>query len=552
MNNNRSPLAKTATRIINSSLTAGLLLASPLLAQDIFPLISLNKLSSFQKGDPTVIYDQSAAEIVKYDAQSKRLFIVNAYDKSIDVVDINDVNNPTLLHSIDLSEIGTPNSVDVCPRRRSNEIAVAVANDDPTKRGQAVFFNIDGHLLGSVEVGFLPDMITYSPNGRTVMVANEGEPNADYTVDPEGSITIIRRRGKQFKAKEIRFNKLSTEQLEGLRITGREGVTLTPAQDIEPEFISIEPKGKFAYVTLQENNAVAKINIRSAKIDAIFPLGSIDHSKFGSELDASNKDGSIRIANWPVNGLPMPDSIATYRVDGETYFLTANEGDGREREIEVDGEDVLVYSDETRVKDINLNPSSFPLADSLQLQENLGRLKVVATEGNLDDDPDYEELYSFGTRSFSIYNSKGERVFDSGSDFEKIIADRLPADFGSTNDENGSFDNRSDDKGPEPEAIELGVINKRTYAFIGLERIGGVMIYDVSKPNDVRFIEYINPRDFSGDAESGTAGDLGPEGIKFISAKQSPNGKNLLVVANEVSGTTTVFEIVEQSSVEQP
>lgn len=535
-----------SSRVLTTALACSLLSAGPLLADDTVPLITLNKVSSFQKGNPGDIFDESAAEIVKYHARSKRLFIVNAHDKTIDIVDIRDVSNPRLIRSIDISPMGTPNSVDVRPGRRSNEIVVAVANDDPTKRGKAVFFTIGGRPIRAVEVGFLPDMITYSPDGRTAVVANEGEPNEDYTVDPEGSVTIIQRRGRCVRAREVRFNKLTAEQLKGVRITGREGVTLTPAQDIEPEYVSIDPWGRYAYVTLQENNAVAKINIRCAKIEDILPLGSIDHSKHGYGLDASNKDDAIRIANWPVNGLPMPDAIATYRFRGETYFLTANEGDGREREVEINGEDVLVYSDEARVKDLDLNPLSFPLADSLQLQENLGRLKVVATEGNLDGNPDYEELYSFGTRSFSIFNSKGELIFDSGSDFEKIIADRLPDDFGSTNDENDSFDNRSDDKGPEPEAIELGVIDGRTYAFVGLERIGGIMIYDVTSPYDVRFVDYVNSRDFGGDPEQGTAGDLGPEGIKFISARQSPDGRNLLVVANEVSGTTTVFEIVPQ------
>lgn len=519
-------------------------------ADESVPLVTLNALSTFQKGDPAEIFDESAAEIVKYDPQSKRLFIVNGYDDAIDIVDIQDVTSPQLVSSIDVSSMGNPNSVDVNPRRRSNQIAVAIANNDPTLRGKVAFYNTDGVFLSEVQVGFLPDMLTYNKRGNRVLVANEGEPNDDYTVDPEGSVSIISNLNKSPRVREIGFNSLSEHQLEGVRITGKEGVTLTPGQDIEPEFIALDPMDRYAFVTLQENNAVAKINIGKGTIEAMLPLGSTDHSKFGYALDASNKDDAIRIANWPVNGLPMPDAIATYRVkgkNGKTYFLTANEGDGREREVEINGEDVLIYSDETRVKDVLLDPTSFPLATELQDQANLGRLKVVATEGNYDEDDEFEELFSFGTRSFSIYDSDGNLVYDSGSDFETIIADRLPAEFGSTNDENGSFDDRSDDKGPEPEAIEVGEIDGRTYAFIGLERIGGIMIYDITDPYDVMFIDYVNNRDFTGDAEAGTAGDLGPEGIIFIPAKDSPNGANLLVVANEVSGTTTIYEIVPQS-----
>ena len=40
-----------------------------------------------------------------------------------------------------------------------------------------------------------------------------------------------------------------------------------------------------------------------------------------------------------------------------------------------------------------------------------------------------------------------------------------------------------------------------------------------------------------------TAGDLGPEGLVFIPAAQSPNGRPLLVVGNEVSGTTAVLQL---------
>ena len=541
--------SKSITRNLSSIIGSGLMFTSllHLQAEEQLPLITLNPLSTFQKGDPAAIFDQSAAEIVKYHPRTKRLFIVNGYSKSVDIVDIRNASNPVLIRSIDLSAMGTPNSVDVNPGRHTNEIAIAVANEDPTKRGKVAFYTTNGRFIRAVRVGFLPDMVTYNSRGNVVLVANEGEPNEDYTVDPEGSVTIIRKHRHHVHVKEVRFNRLTEEQLEGVRITGREGVTLTAAQDIEPEFISIDPADRFAYVTLQENNAVAKIDIHRAKVIDMLPLGSIDHSKYGNALDASNKDDAIRIVNWPVNGLLMPDAIATYRVGGETYFVTANEGDGREREVEIDGEDVLIYSDETRVKDVSLDPNSFPLSAHLQEQENLGRLKIVATEGNYDDDSEYEELFSFGTRSFSIFNSKGELVFDSGVDFEAIIANRFPNDFGSTNDENDSFDNRSDDKGPEPEAIELGKINGRTYAFIGLERIGGIMIYDITNPHDVVFIDYVNNRNFAGDAELGTAGDLGPEGIKFIPARQSPNGKNLLVVANEVSGTTTIFEITPQN-----
>jgi Ca2+-binding RTX toxin-like protein len=250
-------------------------------------------------------------------------------------------------------------------------------------------------------------------------------------------------------------------------------------------------------------------------------------------LDASDEDGNINIRNWPVQGMYQPDAIATFAVNGETYIVTANEGDARD----YDG-----FSEEVRVADLTLDPDAFPNADELQAEAALGRLTVTNTLGDPDGDGDFDQLFSFGARSFSIWDSAGNLVFDSGDDFERITAELLPDEFNSDNDENDSLDSRSDAKGPEPEGVVTGVVDGRTYAFIGLERIGGIMVYDVTNPVSPSFVQYINTRDFEGNAEAGTAGDLGPEGLVFIAAEDSPTGRPLLAVANEVSGSTTLYD----------
>lgn len=184
-------------------------------------------------------------------------------------------------------------------------------------------------------------------------------------------------------------------------------------------------------------------------------------------------------------------------------------------------------------------------ADELQDEANLGRLTVTTTAPQTDDG-EFEELHSLGGRSFSVWSSSGGLVFDSGDDFEQVTAEMLPEDFNSDNEANDSFDNRSDNKGPESEGIEFAEVFSRAYAFIALERVGGVMIYDIQNPRNPRFVDYVNNRDFAGDPEADTAGDLGPEGLTFIAPSDSPNGKPLLVVANEVSGSTTIYEIKER------
>jgi hypothetical protein len=515
--------------------------------------LSFQQLSTVRNGDAAALFAQSAAEIVKFDPITKRMFVVNGATDSIDIFDATNLNEPVFIESVDLSEIGNPNSVDINPNPKANEVAVAVGADDLTQRGKVVFISKDGDIQGlPVEVGYLPDMLTYDSKGNHVVVANEGEPNEDYTVDPEGSVSIIRINVSKRIHFEVTFSHLTPENVPGVRITGPEGTTV--AQDLEPEFISIHDN--IAYVTLQENNAVAKININNRKIEAILPLGSINHADLGNAIDFSDRDfdgtsgggGIIRIANWPVRGLLMPDGIATYTApveDGSkkrgTYFVTANEGDARER---------AGYIDEGRVTSRTLDPSAFPLGATLKLNQNLGRLNVVTTEGKIDGTSVHEQLFSFGSRSFSIFDENGKMVFDSGEMIETYLAENYPtAAFNSTHDENPSFDTRSDNKGPEPESVEIGVIGDKTYAFIALERFSGIFVCDITNPRDVKFAGFAMNRDFGVTYKSGNltnvaaAGDLGPEGLDFVPAAKSPNGKPLLVVANEVSGTTTIYQV---------
>ncbi|MBW7882665.1 MAG: choice-of-anchor I family protein [Caldilineaceae bacterium] len=248
-------------------------------------------------------------------------------------------------------------------------------------------------------------------------------------------------------------------------------------------------------------------------------------------LDASDKDDGIFIQNWPVLSLYQPDAIGAYTVNGQTYLVTANEGDARD----YDG-----YSEEKRLADIVLDASAFPDAAYLQQSENLGRLRITTASGDTDGDGLYEQIVGYGGRSFSIWDTAGNLIFDSGDALEQITAELLPEGFNS-NGESDSFDSRSDDKGPEPEAVAIGVLDGRTYAFVGLERIGGIFVYDITDPKAPTFIEYVNNRDLSAPTEE--AGDLAPEGIIMVPAGASPTAGPLLIVANEFSGTTSIWAI---------
>jgi hypothetical protein len=212
---------------------------------------------------------------------------------------------------------------------------------------------------------------------------------------------------------------------------------------------------------------------------------------------------------------------------GETFLLTANEGDSR-------------VSEETRVADETLDPVMFPDAITLQSPGNLGRLRITNGRGDLDGDGDFDELYAFGGRSFSIWSTSARLVVDSGDFFERVTAAAVPTIFNSNGDSAATFDTRSDDKGPEPEGLELGKVFGRTYAFVGLERVGGIMVLDVSNPFQPVFVRYVNNH-IPGSPVA--LGDISPEGLLFIKAEDSPNGTPLLVASHEISGTVTIYEI---------
>lgn len=463
---------------------------------------------------------ESAAEISAYDPISQSLFITNGSTNSIDILNISNPKTPSLISNINLNAYGAGvNSVAV----KNGLVAVAIGSDPKTNLGTVAFFNTSGSFLNSVTVGALPDMLTFTSDGSKILVANEAEPeplSIDPDVDPEGSVSIIDLSSGVGSATVntagfTGFNlQKAALQASGVRLFGQNG-NATVAEDVEPEYIAISKDNKKAYISLQENNALAVLDIDSATITDILPLGLKNYNNLGNGLDASDKDGGINIQNWPIFGMYMPDNIATVEINGQTYILTANEGDDR--------------GENERIKDLILDPTAFPNAAQLQEDENLGRLNVSSVDGDIDGDGDYDALYAYGGRSFSIWDTSGNLVFDSGDAFEQITASLIPNLFNSEGT-SSSFDSRSDNKGPEPEGLTIGQIGNRFYAFIGLERTGGLMVYDITNPLNPTFVTYTR-----------TEGDFAPEGVLFIPSIDSPINKSLVVVTNEVSGTTTIY-----------
>lgn len=454
-----------------------------------------------------------AAEISAYDPQTKRLFVVN--NGSVNKIDVLDFSNPlapTLIGSISMAPYGgAVNSLDVS----NGKLAAAIESLDKQAPGKvAVFKTNDYSEVKVVTVGALPDMITYSPDGKFILTADEGEPNAAYTVDPLGTVSIISVQNN-YAVTTLDFSSFASKadvlKSKGLRVFGPKA---SFAQDIEPEYITVSEDSRTAWVTLQENNAIAKLDLVSKKITDLFPLGFKNYSLATNKIDASDRPlGTVEFKNWPVYGMYQPDAIAVYTDKNKPYLFTANEGDARE---------YTAFAEEKRVSALKLSAAAFPNASTLQLPENLGRLNVTSTLGDADKDGVYDSLFTLGGRSFSVWNGlNGELLYDSKNELE---AKTSAAGF--------YDDDRSDNKGVEPEGLTLGEIANRKIAFIGMERSDAVAIYDVTNPTEPKFLQIIK----SGDA---------PEGVLFISKKDSPIKRSLLVISSENDGIVTVYAPAE-------
>lgn len=520
--------------------TSRLLLSLTIAASLLMPAASHGITVSYLSRYSTGIYNNAGSEIVAHDPATQRLFVIAGGVARMDVVSIASPAAPTLLFSVPFGPLNAiPNHVAV----RNGVVAVACENAaNKQAPGSVVFLDANGVLLNQLTAGALPDMCTFTPDGTKLLVANEGEPNSSYSSDPEGSVTVIDLTPGVAALTPANVSTIgfadfnvggprAAELPAGVRIYGP-GATV--AQDLEPEFIAVHSGSTRAFVTLQEANAIAELDLTTNSVVRIRALGYQDHSLLGKRLDPSDRDNAIVIGNWPVKGMYQPDGIATYDWLGDTYLVTANEGDARE---------YSAITEEVRVSTLNLDPTVFPNAATLKLLPNLGRLTVTNRLGDIDGDLDFDALHPLGGRSFSIWNaSTGAQVYDSGEFFETHTAGQYPLNFNASNT-NNTRDDRSDNKGPEPEGVVVASIGGRTYAFIGLERIGGVMVFDVSSPLAPLFVQYVNERDFAFAPNLAAALDNGPEGLLVIPASDSPNGAPLLVVGNEISGTTTLYRI---------
>lgn len=476
---------------------------------------------NFQFKNSITVGGAGSSEISAFDPTTNKLFTVNTESDQISIFDISDISAPVQQTPISVSAFGAPNSVAV----HNGKLAIAVEAANKQAAGKIYVYNTsDSSLLNEYTVGSLPDMVTFTKDGNYILSANEGEPNDDYTVDPDGTVSIIDLANNNVTTLDFSaFNSQEvTLEAQGFRVFGPNA---NLAADVEPEYITVSEDSQYAWVSLQENNGIAKINLQTKAIEAIYPLGFKDYSLSGNAIDASDRDNVTELKTWPVYGMYQPDAITSVNINGLEYIFSANEGDAREYE------GTPGYVGEDRIKDVTLDATAFPASENYQADENIGRLKMALDLGDTDGDGDYDKLYNYGARSFSVWSADGNLLYDSGNEIATRVLAETPERF-NWDWEDNAVDDRSDDKGAEPETVEiLNIANQRYILFVGLERNSQVMVYDITNPLAPQFLQLLQRNS-----------DYAPEGIKAIKAEDSPTGKALLIISYEDSGTVSIYE----------
>lgn len=506
--------------------------------------IRLKRLSTYDGG---YFATRSAEAPPAYDPRDRRLYYI---DKSRGRIEVLDMDQPTYLHRDGSILEGPVVLAAQAVIFRSGVLATAFAGPTKSSAGVVTFVDRDGRAQAPpVAVGPQPTMLVLTPDIRKLLVPGRGEASDNYGEDPQGTITIVDWCASfpcsSVRTKRIDFSAFNGRRAEliskGVRIYGPKA---SVAQDLEPESITVSADSRTAWVTLERNNAIAVVDLVGERVTDILPLGSKSNALPGKGLDASDMDGRVRIKTWRLRSWYEPDYLAAFATGAGTYLVTANEGDPR---------DFSGYTEVARVADLPLDPAAFPNRQELQLPQNLGRLQVSRLDGK-NASGRFTRLYAFGGRSLAVWTTRGELLADTGDAFERIMAAAVPAFFNVPDDSN-AFDRTSQGRGPEPEPLAVGTIGSRTYVFVGFERIGGIMVYDITNPRAPHFEQYINNRNFAIDPAAActkgapkspacaAAGDLSVEGLLFIPAASSSIGVPLLVASHETSDSVTVFRI---------
>lgn len=549
----------TPRKAITTTLTLSLalLLGNTLPAKSNSEPFTITELSRILSGD-----GEGGAEIPTYHAASKRLFSTNGLRNTVDVYDLSDPTKPVRINRVELKGFGT----DVTSVAAGKDVIVAAvhrgetfaANGTPTSpTGVLVVMDVNGKVLSTPDLkGVLPDAVTFTPSGTTALVAIEGQPvcakddlattaneATDYTkaVDPLGGVSVVDLTNPT--APEVTFVGFKGFSVSELRAKGLALSTVVndAAKDLEPEYIVALDDAK-AYVTIQEANGLGVLDIENGSWIEV--RKAFESKLTATPIDTSDRDSGRGPRSYiNVVGASQPDAIAGFKIGSGHYLLTANEGDARE---------YTCLNDDLRGSSLKVDSRRFPEWKTWSANAELGRIKVNPNAGDRDGDGDIDTIHLRGSRSMTIYRN-GVPIWDSG----KLLEDIQTSAFGVANI-NGSHalsadkttvnytpQDRSDDKGSEPEGVAVGMVGNSRIAILGLERMSALVVFDVSTPREPTFLKWIQMLPTT-PTPAAQATAWSPEGVIFIPADKSPNGKALFITSYELSGSLSIHQIEEK------
>ena len=372
------------------TLTAAVFCACmPAFASGISEGITMHKTASYSSGEYNV--DGGVMEIIAYNKSNQKAYAVNGQSGVLAAIDLGvmegngsdielsaeNIDIRSLVGEMDSSfSYGDMTSVAVSPDGSLVALALQDASFDEDGRAAIFSCNEDGSLTfkALVRTGVQPDMITFADD-NTILTADEGEPREGYgegIADPAGSVSIIDVNSLTSTVVGFEAFDSSADELASQGVIIMKGVL--PSADFEPEYIAVS-EGK-AYVTLQEANAVAVLDIGSASFDGIYSIGFEDYSIH--EVDIDKKDDAYNPRTYDsLRGIRMPDGIAAFTANGATYIATANEGDAREWGDEDDGT-FYISEDERDFGDGDTSPTGAITAGNSGLEGKVRRIEVSA------------------------------------------------------------------------------------------------------------------------------------------------------------------------------
>lgn len=544
-------MKKLVSLIAAPALMLGLGVSIPAQAADDF---TISKLGVFDS-----LSGAGGAEIASYHKATEQVYITNGAKNRVDIVSISNPTTPVLVSSIDVTPYGD-NITSVAAGKYVIAVAVhrsptfAVDGTPTLNTGKLLIARPSGSILRSIDLGgSQPDSVTFTPDGLTALVAIEGEPicaknnpatvtdeSKDYAFakDPRGLVVIVDLKNpRTAKPKAASFAKFKAEDLKAQGLVLSQ-TSKNPELDLEPEYVS-PIDNTTAYVSLQEANGIALVDLKSAKVKQVFSAGTTDLSQ--TAFDLSDRDSGAGAATYSnVLALAMPDALAAYKVGKDNFVVTANEGDDRA--------DWTCFTavDDKRAKDMKVDATAFPAWNALMADSKLGRVKVNPNIGDANGDGNYEKLYLLSNRSFSIFKN-GVRLYDSGNLLERLQVDALGVASinGEWNTTTGVYSgqSRSDDKGPEPEGVTVGMVGASRIAVIGMERMSALLFVDITNPAVPKVLKWEQMLPVGTVVPGALNQTWSPEGLLFIDGKDSPTGKALVLTSYEVSGSLSIHQI---------